>query len=980
MITYIRTHLAQLRAALRKLDVWPDAPLLLMAPFLLALCLHLSLPPDPGFPPSGNDLYDWVAEIPTRSGFYFLLATFVDIYAIRSLLRRKRFLDDLNTGANNRTDGSPLTTQEWRAIRGIQQRAFSFRERGDATLVGAIVLLIGSLYVLTFFVPYIRITDLGALQVATFSERFGAHLNSLRDGRSWLRTLRTGSEITTAALSANGVHGIVASADGLVYVTVDGATSWGAVNGLDLNRERLPVAAAWVGDDGSRLAVGADASVFRSDDGATWRRLSGLPLGRSESIARSWVSANGPQAIAGTEGTLLVATDGGWNVLEFDLQDRVTALEFDANGIHGVLGTSDGAVYASADSGATWRRLPDVGLDVTEWLIRAWFSDDGPNALLGDEGTVLVRTDEGWNSLALEFDAPVTTLEFSGDGTRGVLGTSDGLLYEYEAQNRTSDWTRLEVSGFSASEWARRTWVTDEGPRAILGAEGTVLIRTAGSWSGLDLELDGRVTVLEFSEDGSRGVVGSSGGSLYEYAPRDDVSDWAPLEVPGFNGERERLAEAWVAAEGLRMMVGDQGTVLIRTGNGWDRAPWRARSFGFRFPAMSTVGPLTTGGNHALLETDSRAVVVTDDGGRTWRLIRLQSEIGMVEFSATGNHGAIGGLDGSVYVTTNGGEDWTWLSGLGWNAEERAAIAWMGADGPRLIVGTEGTILTSNATEWTEDRLELQGQVTLLELNPDGTQGLIGTSDGRLWERTVGRQDWREVGGFRPQPGESLEAAWLADNSRWIVAGSRGSLLVSVSPGEWELQQSNIAEVEGARFAEIAHGVLDGHDVGLAYDGVGTVYLLRSFPNMDLVDVPREEVRERVAALPTFSELRGDMEAFLNIPISTNPADENVQPSDDYRSFGLDQTDWIRITLMAAMSYLVQLLIRQYQYYVRLASFLDSRADAVVLAGRFEKIDFDRLVVALGPDAYDFRAVKGVTGPGILGRLAGSTSEHARRT
>ena len=80
----------------------------------------------------------------------------------------------------------------------------------------------------------------------------------------------------------------------------------------------------------------------------------------------------------------------------------------------------------------------------------------------------------------------------------------------------------------------------------------------------------------------------------------------------------------------------------------------------------------------------------------------------------------------------------------------------------------------------------------------------------------------------------------------------------------------------------------------------------------------------------------------------------------------------MRIASMTILFFLVQLLVRLYQYNLRLASFLDSRADAVLLARTFasrEKIPFDDLVRSMAPDDYDFKPQPRPLHEAVLNRL-----------
>ena len=84
-------------------------------------------------------------------------------------------------------------------------------------------------------------------------------------------------------------------------------------------------------------------------------------------------------------------------------------------------------------------------------------------------------------------------------------------------------------------------------------------------------------------------------------------------------------------------------------------------------------------------------------------------------------------------------------------------------------------------------------------------------------------------------------------------------------------------------------------------------------------------------------------------------------PGDDRWSFKdfLDDVTVIRIVTVAFVFFLAQVLIRVYQYCLRLSGFWDSRADAVLLRRSFaddKSKRFDILVNALAPDAYDFKA------------------------
>ena len=65
----------------------------------------------------------------------------------------------------------------------------------------------------------------------------------------------------------------------------------------------------------------------------------------------------------------------------------------------------------------------------------------------------------------------------------------------------------------------------------------------------------------------------------------------------------------------------------------------------------------------------------------------------------------------------------------------------------------------------------------------------------------------------------------------------------------------------------------------------------------------------------------------------------------------------MRVVTLTILFFLVRVLIRLYQYSLRLAAFWESRSDAVLLADCLAAAKakrFDDLVNALSPDTYDF--------------------------
>ena len=86
--------------------------------------------------------------------------------------------------------------------------------------------------------------------------------------------------------------------------------------------------------------------------------------------------------------------------------------------------------------------------------------------------------------------------------------------------------------------------------------------------------------------------------------------------------------------------------------------------------------------------------------------------------------------------------------------------------------------------------------------------------------------------------------------------------------------------------------------------------------------------------------------------------DVKADGEESFLSRVLSDLTVMRIITLAIMFFLVQVLVRLYQYSLRLAAFWESRSDAILLAPSFadgKARTFEELVSAISPDSYDFK-------------------------
>ena len=124
-----------------------------------------------------------------------------------------------------------------------------------------------------------------------------------------------------------------------------------------------PVFAVAFDADGSRALVSTATSLFRSDDGHTWRDISAPP----GTLPARWLVSNGPEriylvgwqrvyAVAG--GRLWVADDGtsAWRPADAGLpRGRINALSADPRELRRLWATADDQMFRSDDGAASWR-------------------------------------------------------------------------------------------------------------------------------------------------------------------------------------------------------------------------------------------------------------------------------------------------------------------------------------------------------------------------------------------------------------------------------------------------------------------------------------------------------------------------------------------------------------------------------------------------------------------------------------------------
>ena len=391
----------------------------------------------------------------------------------------------------------------------------------------------------------------------------------------------------------------------------------------------------------------------------------GVPLGRGEWIIAAAFSENGRVGVvAGDEGSLFRTTDSGesWRPEELSLErrERITAAAFSADGRVGAVAGIGGSVFLTTDSGESWRP-EELSLGRGEWIIAAAFSENGRvGVVAGDEGSLFRTTDSGesWRpeELSLERRERITAAAFSADGRVGAVAGIGGSVFL--TTDSGESWRPEELS-LGRGEWIIAAAFSADGRVGVVASDEGSLFRTTDGgerWESLELPLERRerITAAAFGADGRVGVVAGDEGSVFRTT--DGGKRWESLDLPlekrggiiamAFETNTQTMIYYITSAVDLKIAAGNWKSFDVSIG-------WRERITAAAFSADGRVG---------IVAGDEGSVFLTTDGGEIWRPADLPLERGewitAAAFSADGRVGVVAGVGGSVFRMTDDGKNW----------------------------------------------------------------------------------------------------------------------------------------------------------------------------------------------------------------------------------------------------------------------------------------------------------------------------------
>ena len=574
-------------------------------------------------------------------------------------------------------------------------------------------------------------------------------------------------------------------------------------------------------------------------------------------------------------------------------------------------------LFLTENGGQSWKRA-DVPLGPGDIVTALAVSEDGGSIAAGSPvGLVTVTTDGGqsWNSVRPPLgpdQGAVTALAVSEDGQTVAVGISEGAV-------------RLSEGPVSVTMDGGQSWVSSRLPP---GKEPAA------------------VTALAVSEDGRTVAAGLSEGPVY--VTMDGGQSWERAMLPLGRGD---MVTALAVSEDGGRIVGGRSEFLASIAKEGEGTRARSSSIlrppAFRPDDEMRMLAVSRDTQTAVVAGSRSPAYVTTDAGLSWVSRRLPLGAGEgVRLSAVSKDAqtaVIFGFRGPAFATMDKGQTWRYM---------------------KLPESVDFRLPESGDFSFNMTAGGAEGQVGLLEMS---SSVFITTDAGDLWRSaalTLGsdeRVDQMVVSG---------------DDSRTaVVKGSEGSVFITANGGrDW--RSTELAAEAGEWVEEVywlGEGEISSQEGQIYFPGgiVGRTtrgnycYLLAYSAFSDWRNWPLQRIVQEMEA---DSLLRRSL-TFRRISMFVDQTAEPTNDRSDSRTrtpegvLGLFQLDGLtiqRIVASTILFFLVQLLVRLYQYSLRLAAFWESRSDALLLNQSFTERKaetFDDLVNALSPDAYDFKAM-----------------------
>ncbi|QOJ30146.1 MAG: T9SS type A sorting domain-containing protein [Ignavibacteriales bacterium] len=451
-----------------------------------------------------------------------------------------------------------------------------------------------------------------------------------------------------------------------------------------------------------------------------------------------------------------------------------------------------GIVSISTDGGSSWTLLRPDTVAGNRSIYEADFVNDNVGYAVGTAGLAMKTTDGGatWAQLTTNLTSNIWYVDFVNENL-GYIGGSSGKLLKTTDGGAT--WSEQVIGGTTSVLVYKIHALNADTVYAGTGsATPGRLIRTTdggATWSAVSgYTATGTVRAIYFVNP----QIGFVGDALYAInKTTDGGATWSPVDYG-----TGTFYEIKFATDSLGFAAGADGNVYVTTDQGTVWTP----SFIGAAPTSNVYG-LALGGNLAagpksavsvLAVCEAGLAVLSNNSGATWNILGTslnREELREIAFVndqfgfATGGSGTAGDSLGVVFVTNDGGMNWTQLP---FNPKFRVYSGnFLNTQtGYVSTRGNSGVFKTTDGgTTWTQQTLPITSTTTVINTTQfwDEMTGYVATSGGDILKTTDGGATWTALPD--PHGTTAIYDIELFSASDLIATGTSGKTYRSTDGG-----------------------------------------------------------------------------------------------------------------------------------------------------------------------------------------------------
>ncbi|MCL4705276.1 T9SS type A sorting domain-containing protein [bacterium] len=534
------------------------------------------------------------------------------------------------------------------------------------------------------------------------------------------------------------VHALIVGSNGLVYAGLfdSGTVGNGIYRSIDYGETWKPTslyrANVWTLANNAfdNIFAGTSIGIYRStDDGGTWKQV------KIGTLIFCLAVDSSNHIFAAGESAFFCSTDNGetWTRSTTPLPGRSQCLAINFQG-HILLGTDSKGVFRSIDQGQTWAAI-NAGL--TKDKVFALATSNNGRIFAGTDGLIYNSIDNGDTWHASSNGLP--NVEF-----RSLASHSDGHIFAgtngsgvFRSTDNGNSWMAIN-DGLGSSRI--QTLATDS-HFLFAGTPDSGVFRSTNNgdtWKQGRIGLES-LPVYTLASNAAGYLFAGTDITNRLYRSTDRGESWAPIG-PTSTGifAVATNAQGYLFAA-FSYSFGDAGYATLNrsTDNG---QTWNQVLQVGTWPSGRIFDVVCGSEGEVLVSTSDRGILRSDDYGRQWKDIGLNSFI--VNQSALNSDGHIyAGTDSGAFRSTDKGENWIAIN-TGLTSGPIGSLQVNSAG--QIFASTSAGIFTTidNGETWSHTGLAEGG---VIAINPSTGDVFVGSEQNGIFRSTNNGRDWLQI-------------------------------------------------------------------------------------------------------------------------------------------------------------------------------------------------------------------------------------------